>query len=353
MIVHFSKTFKVTAAGQRLEAVTCEKCGTVYYYRLVRVGTGRGRAPYFLGQTAAAERARINAQKDLAQRLKGEAELVPCPQCQWVNRDLLKRYARRKYRCLDWKASGIALVGTIAATNVWMMRRQQNTTLTTLIILGLGLLCAGGMLVFRYWVRQWLDPNRNFLDHPVLPPGTPLALLSRHDEQTGRATLEPVLRPCHELTGFREWAILSPGHMAFPEICCVCLGDAATFYRAPLNGEGIRNLDVPLCWPCSTQVNQSWRTIVLLSIACVTGLAALASALFPGIDSHGRWLIFVVTAFILGLVACWSQVPQRAVRPFRLDIVDADRSIMRFSATNPEYTELLTRHIRESGASAE
>jgi hypothetical protein len=348
-MIYVSKVFKSSATGRRLKSVTCEKCGTGYFYLLVRVGTGKEGAPYFLGQAGAAERARSNAETDLAWRLEREAELVPCPKCGWVNHDLVKRHFRRKFRRSKWIAAGVAIAGGIAAWIEWITSQDQKFSTTTLVILAAGVLGAGVVLGLQWWRRQWLDPNRNYPARTVVPPGTPLALVERRDARTGETYLEPVSRPASEPAGSPAWAVFPAGQVGFPWVCCNCLDKAAMEYEEvdqKLGG------NVPLCRPCSARFTRRYRTAALLSTAGAIGLAALASVSVPGADTFGRWLLFLILSFIAWIVVV-TQVPHRVSRPYRYGIVDADRAIMKFAANNPEYTELLIRKIRESGASAE
>jgi len=344
MFIHVSKVFTGSAAGQRLQSVICEKCGTGFYYQLSRVGIGKGEAPYFLGQSAAAERAQTNAQKDLVRRLELESELVPCPKCQWVNQDLIERYRRRKHRRAPWIAAGIAIAGLIAAWLEWFTSIERKFSTTTLIVLAASLVCAAGVLLIRSCLRQHLDPNRNFPDNPVVPPGTPPALVERRDAQTGQLYLEPGTRQSGDAAGFSEWAVYQAGQVAFPWVCCVCLGKATTFYESPMEVDQTTDLHVPLCRQCSARLTRRWWTAAFIGTACAMGLAGLLAAMVPGIDTLGRWILFVVVA-LFGWILVLAVVPHRVCRPYRFGVVDADRAVMKFSAKNPKYTELLIRQI--------
>src|SRR5437870_905278 len=98
MFVHFAKHITATATGRRIESVTCDRCNTHYFYELFRTGIGKASAPYFLFQDSAQRRADERAREDLAKRSNREAEMVPCPNCLWVNEDLIVRYRKSKYR---------------------------------------------------------------------------------------------------------------------------------------------------------------------------------------------------------------------------------------------------------------
>src|SRR5687767_9480977 len=97
MFVYASKTFTAAQVGQKLQKVVCDKCKQIYFYELVRIGAGSATAPYLIGMNKARQRAEDRAGADLGDRLYGDAELVPCPKCNWVNQQLVDRYRQRMY----------------------------------------------------------------------------------------------------------------------------------------------------------------------------------------------------------------------------------------------------------------
>src|SRR5687768_10630050 len=115
MLFYFDKKFDAERVGARLERVECSKCGCEYFYELRRVGKGRGFAPYRLGQASAARLAHEKSAHDLAERLTFEADLVPCPRCNWINDELVEGYRRGRYRRLGAVAVGVGVIGTAAS----------------------------------------------------------------------------------------------------------------------------------------------------------------------------------------------------------------------------------------------
>src|SRR4051812_32296031 len=115
MVFYYGKRFDSASVGTRLVEVVCDQCGCAYFYELARVGRGSASAPYAIGSTGAARSATEQAQRDLGQRLEEEAELVPCPKCQWINDDLVLGYRRGRYRGWTKFAAGLGLVGTVAS----------------------------------------------------------------------------------------------------------------------------------------------------------------------------------------------------------------------------------------------
>jgi len=115
MIPYFSRRIEANEVGLRIIEIECEKCNCRYGYELARMGTGHGVAHYGIGTNSAAQSARAGSLVDLQSRLTQEAELVPCPQCQWVSRALLQGYRRGLYRGSGWLALGIAGLGSLAS----------------------------------------------------------------------------------------------------------------------------------------------------------------------------------------------------------------------------------------------
>jgi len=104
---------KHTASGEfsRMIEVKCEKCGCVYYYQLKRQGTGTDTSAYLLFEDWACETAKARAAQDGQNRLESEADLVPCPQCNWINEELVQGCKNSQFRGWTRKACWIAVIG--------------------------------------------------------------------------------------------------------------------------------------------------------------------------------------------------------------------------------------------------
>jgi ssDNA-binding Zn-finger/Zn-ribbon topoisomerase 1 len=92
MLFYFAQHFESATVGKRRVAVKCDKCGRDYVFELARVGSGRAQAPYGIGIRRAARAAEERAQRDVRRRLENDAELVPCPECDWISEELIARY---------------------------------------------------------------------------------------------------------------------------------------------------------------------------------------------------------------------------------------------------------------------
>ena len=97
MLVPVGQVVTSSIAGQHLKAVVCDKCKAEFFYELSRVGVGKASAP-ILFKGDAPDRAGEAAHRDLFKRLDNDAELVPCPQCHWVNEELIRKYRKRVSR---------------------------------------------------------------------------------------------------------------------------------------------------------------------------------------------------------------------------------------------------------------
>lgn len=351
MVVFFGKVFTATQAGGRLESVVCEQCGTQFHYELARVGVGQGSAVYLLGQKSAAKRAASGAQKNLMKRLDREAELVPCPKCHWVNQDLVERYRRRRYRRAPLLIGLLMFIGFllwIFVTASLMGTNGQPGLPTRMVMLGLllaWLLTPLWVLLGRRHMRRRIDPNATYPNRPVVPPGTPPALVEQRDPQTGEIGLAPVAAHEEEPTDHPEWVTFRPMQFQLPALCCVCLAPAVTTYRPPMQVDQASEIAVPLCKPCSRRLWWRWWLVALGVVAAVLGVCALAAMLFPFGDPVGRWGLFGILGFAVALFA-GVMIPARLCRPYRTQVIDGDRSILKFAARNPAYTALLAKRAR-------
>ena len=122
MVFYYGKRFNSAFVGVRLVEVVCDKCGCEYQYKLARVGSGTAGAPYGIGSARAALSADKQARDNLNRRLAEEAELVPCPKCQWINDELVLAYRQGRYRGWTMLAGGLGLVGTlISMIGAWFV----------------------------------------------------------------------------------------------------------------------------------------------------------------------------------------------------------------------------------------
>jgi hypothetical protein len=353
MPVFVGKVFTATQTGQRLERVTCEKCGTVFHYELTRVGLGKGSAPYLIGQAAASQRAEAAAEKDLRKRLDEEAELVACPKCHWVNQELIDRYRRRQYRRAPLLIVVIFIAGFVAAPMLGAGLTEafgygsRAPSIVTLTVMAVCLSSPVWVLLGRRQLRGRIDPNITYPRRPTVPPGTPPSLVETRDAQTDELQLVPV--PARDDSSMRvsEWAVFRPGQVQLPPVCCICLLAASTIYGSPLKVNEHSDVEVPLCGACSARLRRRWWLALLVFAVAWIACTALMTMAVPGIDAVGRWCLFSIVGF-LGALVGGVVIAGRVCRPYRLAVVDGDRGIVRFSASNPAYTGLLIEQVQAS-----
>ena len=345
---YHEKTFTTTVSGRRTVPVACEKCGYRYYFELARQAVGKGSAPYYLFQKAAKQRSVNRANKLLAKKLARESELVPCPQCHWINEELIDGYFRSRRRTLPWVL--IILVASVLIIPVVAMLPVKNSNLVPIGLLILVAVVAGLMAlmpVTRMIARARLRPNTNYPNPPKLPPGTPPALVEQTDPVTGRVGIGPATTTLVNDVLEGEWAILRPGQLRFPSYCCACLAPATTVAAVPIKWSENSGLKIPMCAACRAKMRRSyWELAVLFSAFELGVMYLIASNLPKGVDEVGRWAIFGVAGFF-GVIFIGLGVPALIVRPYRLRTVDRSRSIIRFAARNPRYTAMIAAQVLE------
>jgi hypothetical protein len=181
--VYVGKRFDATKRGQRVVQVKCDQCGCEFFYELARVGTGAASAPYYVRQDSASRRAMKQAEVDLERRLTREADLVPCPECNWINHELVRKHRDGRYRSWSKGAVLIAILGTIMALLVaWFISRGPTADRAAVpyVLFGgpfLSAAAAAVALLLRKVLRSLIRPNRHFPLMPELPPGSPPALI--------------------------------------------------------------------------------------------------------------------------------------------------------------------------------
>lgn len=347
----FVKEVTASVAGERVEAVTCEKCRTAFSYELTRVGTGRASTVRLVGDGTG--RAAAAAGRDLAARLDGEAELVACPKCNWVNQDLVDRYRRRLYRRaprLIAALCGAVVFGFILAlaltVDAYGMASWQANAARGGPVPACGLVVVG-VLLARRTLRRRVDPNLTYPRVPTVPPGTPPALVERSDPRTGETRLVPAPRRA-EVGRPVEWATFRPGQLRLPAVCCLCMGAATTTYAPPMAVNDRSDLAVPMCRPCRRSRRRRWWLALTLTAVGASVVGGGLAAVLPGSNATGRAILVTFATGVGAIVGI--VVAGRVARPYRLAVVDRDRSIVRFRATNPAYTDRVATEVRRSEA---
>ena len=352
MPIYAAKTFTANVSGRALKSVKCEMCGMEYRYELVRTGFGKGTAPYFIGQTWAAERAHAAAEKNLAKRLNNDAEMVPCPKCFWVNQDLVNRYRKSQYGSISTFAIFFIIATCVAAPLVRYLTVEGHSQRATEPNTAMFYVLAGGfalstlLLLLRYFLMHRIDPNATYPRQPTLPMGTPPALVERIDPQTQTLCLMPV--PYGDDPNTQSNSIIFRiGQISLPDICCVCLEPATTTYSIPIKVDETSGFEVPVCHSCRTSLRSKWWLTLFAILVASFGLSGLAAYYFPDIKLETRWCIFFIGGFFTALIS-GGLIAFLTCRSMRLDTVDATRSLCKITARNPQYIAILAEQLRQS-----
>lgn len=189
MPVFISTKHTASAECSRVKQVSCEKCRYQYFYELKREGTGTESSAYFLFQDLALDAAAEKAAQDGKRRLDSEADLVPCPNCSWINETSIAGYRKTLFRGWIEQAIWIAVIGLgicIGGVCVtWGIPNHELELFSFAVLLPTLLITfAGGVFFGIRWLRHRIQPNSNFPNPPRIPRNTPPALVL--DPNSGR-----------------------------------------------------------------------------------------------------------------------------------------------------------------------
>lgn len=334
--------------------VVCDRCKTEFFYELTRVGMGKASAPFLVGVGAANGRAERAADKDLAKRLAREAELVPCPKCNWINEEAIAAYRATLYHRLPLIGGIVTVAGIIAGPIIGMLlldlfgNHSRFALAIGQVLMLASLLALPAAFLLRRQLRRRFDPNSTYPRRPDLPPGTPIAFVPQVDPKTGERQLVPAPRPAGIAASTEEPSVIfQSGHLTLPPVCCCCLQPATDTFSVPIKvNSANEELPVPLCSGCAATIRRKWWTLVLLLPPLVAAICGVIVALIPGGDTAGRWGVFGIFTFFGSLFAV-AILPRRLVRPYSLQVVDANRTVFRLRAANPDYTKLIAQTLAE------
>jgi hypothetical protein len=342
MLIYHGRNYHSASIGVRLVEVVCDKCGCVYFYRLARIGTGTATAHYGIGGDRAAQAAADQARQAMVRRLAEEAELVPCPQCQWINDALIAGSGQGRYLGMRTFGWGIVIVGiAVAVLGAFIVASEPAPAPGALnsFLIGVAVVTsvlAGPAFLLRHFLKKGFQPNR---DHPLLPQiprGTPPPLV--RDAATGALERAgPVPQDNGEAD---EWIDFQIGRSALPPVCCACLSPAApqSSYQHPLSPAV--NLVVPICTCCARQrtLRQWLGALVALGLMTLVGLPVLLAL---KLDEAMFWFVAITLGLIAPIIG--AMVSGRLALPVRVKVVDRTRSVARLWFRNEEYRNQAVR----------
>jgi hypothetical protein len=342
--IHF-KTVERARVGGRIVDVNCEQCGGRYYYKLTRIGTGAGSVPYGMSTSWAAQRAEAEAVVNLQKRLAREAELVPCPKCNWISSELVKGYRLGRYRIAGELALAIALGGAFSSlVAAWHISigNPRDPWLPYLWFDGpaASLALAVTVLLIRRWLRSRIRPNRDYPREPELPLGTPPALVM--DESTWN--LRRVTRPAASAGPFLDYLC---GHADLPPLCCACLQPAMKDGGYSVRATRLVRIAIPRCADCYRKSGREWRRISL--IFTVLGLLTGAAMVFLMARASVAWwiIIFSSLGLLIATAALIVVVATARTAPVRVCRRDRSRGVVRLRFRNGDYAEAVSRRLNE------
>ena len=347
MLPYYGKNIESADVGGRIVSVECEKCGCEYGYELTRIGTGKGTAHYGLGIENATHVAQNQAQRDLRHRLFLEAELVPCPKCNWINRELVQGYRLGQYRNVKTLALAVGFFGTIASLiSAWFISigpAADRNALPYCLFGGPALFVslAVGLILLQNWMRSRIQPNRNFPLAPTLPPGTPPPMLV--NESTGELKLAATNN--QQDIYIRGQLDFQFGRHELPDRCCDCMQVAAVKHSYKLFVSNTMDLDIPRCAPCDRLSKRKywrvwWFTVVTGTLICVGILVLL------NLQLAELWIFSCVSLAISIAVA--SFIALKVTAPVTMIYTDESRGVVRLQFRNVEYEKLVTQKLTKS-----
>ncbi len=344
MALYFGKTFSVAQVGATLVHVECTQCRCQYAYSLARVGTGEATAHYGLAQGSAADRAEAESQTVLAQRLLGEAELVPCPKCHWINDELVEGYRRGRFRSWGKFAVYGAIAGVALSLIVaWFIHIDPQADRANLpyFLSGGPILIAGmaaSVFALRAWLRNRIQPNRYFPMPPVIPQGTPPALIV--DQATGKCVPASTSTLSDALPALDSEVELQMGRDELPPICCICSDSAEPSCGVAVPVLTGLEIHLPLCDSCSRQWSRI-RWLVALGATAVS-LGVMAGWIYV-LEFTDDWPILMIFAVILACAV--GGVASHFVRaPARVRVVDASRGVLVIRFRDPSFVNHFAVH---------
>jgi hypothetical protein len=149
----FGRHHKATVQANTGRSVRCENCGANFSYQYSATGVGRDGSAYFMDNEGAATRAATQAKKRLKQELTYGTSMVPCPQCGWFQKKMVREMRLSRplsISCGVW----LALLGLI-----FLVVASISFSATS-ILLGFGLLFTGSLIaILRAFNPNWRSPS--------------------------------------------------------------------------------------------------------------------------------------------------------------------------------------------------
>ena len=336
----FPRIFATSLSASVTKRVQCEKCRGTYFYHLAR--------PYATRRARATTRA--DARAALLARMKHDSEPVPCPQCGWIQSNMVRDLLRSSYGWMRWLGKAI-LVGTftlIGSLLLGLSIARPGWVKPSLPYLGGAAVIASAvsaaLLARRHMLTLRIDPNRDYPQRPRPIPGAPPAMVpAGPPDESGAITLVcgHSVEPDIDDDGL-AWQLAD----RFVRVCCVCSGAHEREFATPVDSP--RNLRVPLCTRCYRLIALRWWAWAMGSIVVGIAVAGLVARLVPALDDLSRPFLWGGLGLSVSAGAVMT-IPRLLVLPYRWKMLDPRRLVVRLKFANAEYTRRLGERLRQAG----
>jgi hypothetical protein len=338
-------TESVTCVLVRAEwkQVRCEQCDCEYGYELIRRAKGEAVTLFHLFQQRAQRAASRRAECKLEKRLARGIDVAPCPQCGWVQREMVRELRGRstsKLAFVRWlipcalATSALTLAGAAAARGGGPFPSEVRVMLTAF---SAAAAISGALLVaITSRARRRVDPNRDFPAPPQPIPATPRIRASNRAEKA----LPNFIATCIEPGG---WITVQMQGLTFPRICCRCLGATTELHSFPTLHQ-IR-APVRLCSDCNRVAQRRYRRSLLLMT--LLGVVCAVPGLWTDAEPIVRWIAFPFVGGALGYTL-GAVLVNRHLNPVTIGKFDSVRNTLRLRFRNPAYLNKLPIQHRPS-----
>lgn len=155
----------ISATGQVVKHVNCVSCGHRYRYLMSRTAYG-SYSGFAKTQAEADRRAAQDAAERFERKLESDCDLVPCPKCGAVTREMASLELSVVPMCLGICALGVALIAI-----VYIVGRATGRWFYVLGLMGIVIACGGSLLLVSTWFQgpRPLVQGHPLLIHPTIP----------------------------------------------------------------------------------------------------------------------------------------------------------------------------------------
>jgi hypothetical protein len=171
--IPYALDYAAILKGHAPKLVRCEKCQFEYVYLLSRRAKGEATSFLFLDNKGARERAQSRAADRLSQKLEQSCDPVPCPECGWLQAEMIARARHLRY---SWMGMTARVLCPIAALFVFVVilitanlqesrsRDAREFLIAAWSVSALLAAAAIGISVLAWQLPKRLDPNAEDLE---------------------------------------------------------------------------------------------------------------------------------------------------------------------------------------------